>query len=135
MKIKRLTWWTLLTLGCFLLLNAVLSLGIFRSSVASFWRSEIAAVVMILLPLAVAWLGIRLGLYVLALVQALYVLGYCNAVYRLIQLPHLGLPVRLGGLVLVVGALGVLLYWFRLAWQVRQSLTKERVQRYLKFRK
>ncbi|USS88294.1 hypothetical protein M3M39_02105 [Fructilactobacillus hinvesii] len=135
MKFKRLNGWTLLTLGLFLGGNALLSLAVFHSDMATFWRSEIAAVVMVLVPLAVSWFGIRIGLYVLALVQALYVVGYCNAIYRLFQLPHLTWPLRIGSLVFVVVALGALLYWFRLAWQARQALTQERVQRYLKFRK
>ncbi|USS93159.1 hypothetical protein M8332_06075 [Fructilactobacillus ixorae] len=135
MKFKQLNWWTLVTLGIFLLLNGLLSLVVFHTSRATFGRSEIAALILVLVPLALFWLGIRLGLYLLALVQALYLVGYCSALYRLVQLPKLALLLRSFALVAVLIALGALLYWFRLAWQTRQALTKARVQRYLKFRK
>ncbi|USS84483.1 hypothetical protein M3M35_03975 [Fructilactobacillus myrtifloralis] len=135
MKFKQLNWWTLVTLGIFLLLNVLLSLVVFHTSRATFARSEIAALVLVLVPLVLFWGGLRVGLYLLALVQALYLAGYCSALYRLVQLPKLPLVLRGGALIAVLIALGALLYWFRLAWQARQALTKERVQRYLKFRK
>ncbi|KRM89861.1 hypothetical protein [Fructilactobacillus florum] len=135
MKTAKITVWSLIALGIFIGLNYVMQLPVLGLGQQQLVRTDLIAGMLFIIPLLLIWFHLRVGLAVLALVQSLYTMGYLNGLYRIIASSHVTTSVKLLVSGLLLGALLVNFYWFRLAWQIRRALTNERVARYLKYRK
>lgn len=127
--------WSLVSLMIFLVLNYLMQLPAIGMGSHDLLRTNLVAGALFGVPLLLTICRLRIGFYLLALVQILYSVGYLNAIYKVITASNPSIISKSFVILIIVIGLAVNVYWFVLAWKFRKATTQERVKRYMKYRK
>ncbi|WP_429971550.1 hypothetical protein ACQW5G_02760 [Fructilactobacillus sp. Tb1] len=134
MKTIKLTIWSLVSLLMFLALNYIMHLPAIGMHADDLSRTNIMALVLFGVPLFLTVFRLRIGFYLLSLVQLIYSVGYLSAMYQVVMISHANWLSKIMVVLVAIIALGINLYWFTLAWRFRKATAQERAKRYMKFR-
>lgn len=126
---KKVIYWAIISLVFFLLVNWLMTLGFMRLDrpvrLSEAVRVTILASVFYLATILLAYLKIRLSYYLMAVVVAIYTVGFVGMLTTMFTGSDANIIVKL--IMAMLSAFGVIInfYWFILAFKLRGIFQRE----------
>lgn len=126
---KKVIYWAIISLVFFLLVNWLMTLGFMRLDrpvrLSEAVRVTILASVFYLATILLAYLKVRLSYYLMAVVVALYTVGFVGMLTTMFTGSDANIIVKL--IMAMLSAFGVIInfYWFILAFKLRGIFQRE----------